>query len=159
VVLGFEHRVLHLPGRCSITWVTCQPGFFCVGYFRDRVSWTIYLGWLWTVILLVSASQVARSYWLWLSWTFNMWDSPKNFPLSFFYFQSVTFHCSVLLLLEDILAKQLPGNLIPCQLCLFSVLKPLPTLLHVIKGPYPCPISCRVVTAHQSTFSLVLWLH
>jgi hypothetical protein len=29
----------------------------------------------------------------------------------------------------------------------------------VIKGPYPCPISCRVVTAHQSTFSLVLWLH
>jgi hypothetical protein len=30
---------------------------FCVGFFRDRVSRS--LGWLWTVILLISASQVA----------------------------------------------------------------------------------------------------
>jgi hypothetical protein len=26
----------------------------------SRVSWTIWLGWLWTVILLISASRVAR---------------------------------------------------------------------------------------------------
>jgi hypothetical protein len=33
---------------------------FCVRYFQGRVSWTICLGWLWTVILLLSASWVAR---------------------------------------------------------------------------------------------------
>jgi hypothetical protein len=31
------------------------PALFCVGYFWDRVS-----GWLWTVVLLISASWVAR---------------------------------------------------------------------------------------------------
>jgi hypothetical protein len=43
-------------------WVT-PPAlffFFCEGFFWDRVSWTIYQGWLWTVILLISASWVAR---------------------------------------------------------------------------------------------------
>jgi hypothetical protein len=29
-------------------------------FFWDRVSWTICLGWLWTSILLISASWVAR---------------------------------------------------------------------------------------------------
>jgi hypothetical protein len=33
---------------------------FCSIYFGDRVSWTICLGWLRTVILPISASQVAR---------------------------------------------------------------------------------------------------
>jgi hypothetical protein len=33
---------------------------FCVGYFQDRVSQTICLGWLQTAILLISASSVAR---------------------------------------------------------------------------------------------------
>jgi hypothetical protein len=33
---------------------------FCDGFFWDRVSWTIYLDWLRTVILLISASWVAR---------------------------------------------------------------------------------------------------
>jgi hypothetical protein len=28
--------------------------------FLDRVSWTVCLGWLWTVILLISASWLAR---------------------------------------------------------------------------------------------------
>jgi hypothetical protein len=37
----------------------CQP-FFCVGYFRYRDSWTICLGWHQTMILLISASWVAR---------------------------------------------------------------------------------------------------
>jgi hypothetical protein len=36
-----------------------QP-FFGDGLFWDRVSWTICLGWLWTKILLISASWVAR---------------------------------------------------------------------------------------------------
>jgi hypothetical protein len=30
------------------------------GYFQDRFWWTICLGWLWTLILLICASQVAR---------------------------------------------------------------------------------------------------
>jgi hypothetical protein len=33
---------------------------FLVGYFQDRVWWTIYPGWLQTDILLISASWVAR---------------------------------------------------------------------------------------------------
>jgi hypothetical protein len=36
-----------------------QP-FFVEGFFRDRVSWIVCPGWLWTVILLISASWVAR---------------------------------------------------------------------------------------------------
>jgi hypothetical protein len=32
----------------------------CSGYFGDEVSRTICLGWSWTVILLISASQVVR---------------------------------------------------------------------------------------------------
>jgi hypothetical protein len=31
-----------------------------VAYFQDRVSGTIFLGWLQTMILLISASQVAK---------------------------------------------------------------------------------------------------
>jgi hypothetical protein len=31
-----------------------------VGYFWDRVSWTICPGWLWNMILLISPSQVTR---------------------------------------------------------------------------------------------------
>jgi hypothetical protein len=33
---------------------------FFVGYFQDRVSQTICPGWLWTIVLLISASWVAR---------------------------------------------------------------------------------------------------
>jgi hypothetical protein len=33
---------------------------FCSGSFGDGVSWTIYPGWPWTLILPISASQVAR---------------------------------------------------------------------------------------------------
>jgi hypothetical protein len=36
-----------------------HKSFFYNGFFQDRVSWTICLGWLWTVILLISASWVA----------------------------------------------------------------------------------------------------
>jgi hypothetical protein len=36
------------------------PAFFCDGFFQDRVSWTSCPGWLQTVILLISASWVAR---------------------------------------------------------------------------------------------------
>jgi hypothetical protein len=40
-------------------WAT-PPALFCDGFFQDRGSWTICLGWLRTVILLISASWVAR---------------------------------------------------------------------------------------------------
>jgi hypothetical protein len=36
------------------------PAFLVNGFFRDRVLWTICLGWLQTAILLISASWVAR---------------------------------------------------------------------------------------------------
>jgi hypothetical protein len=36
------------------------PSLFCDGYFRDRVSQTVCPGWLWTAILLISASWVVR---------------------------------------------------------------------------------------------------
>jgi hypothetical protein len=39
---------------------TLQPGLFCKQFFQDRVSRVICPGWLWTVILLISASWVAR---------------------------------------------------------------------------------------------------
>jgi hypothetical protein len=41
-------------------WTTL-PDLFCEGFFfPDTVSWTICLAWLWTAILLISASWVAR---------------------------------------------------------------------------------------------------
>jgi hypothetical protein len=56
---GFELRPSYLLGRCSATWATLPALFlFGVGYFQDRVSWTISLGWLETVTLLISVSQV-----------------------------------------------------------------------------------------------------
>jgi hypothetical protein len=50
-ILGFELRVYILSYSTS-------P--FCVGFFWGRVSWTVCPGWLRTVILLISASWVAR---------------------------------------------------------------------------------------------------
>jgi hypothetical protein len=44
---------------CTIAWAT-RPVHFCSGYFEDGVWWTTCLGWLGTLILLISASQVAR---------------------------------------------------------------------------------------------------
>jgi hypothetical protein len=38
--------------QCSTTWVT-QTALFCVGFFWDRSSQTIWLGWLQTTILLI----------------------------------------------------------------------------------------------------------
>jgi hypothetical protein len=50
-VLGFELRAYTL---------THSNNSFCVRYFHDRVLWTICPDWLWTSILLISASWVAR---------------------------------------------------------------------------------------------------
>jgi hypothetical protein len=36
-----------------------QP-FFVIDFFQNRVSWTVCLDWLWTLILLIAASWVAR---------------------------------------------------------------------------------------------------
>jgi hypothetical protein len=46
-------------GRCSTTWAP-PPALFCVGYFWERVSPSICLGWPQTAILLISASWVVR---------------------------------------------------------------------------------------------------
>jgi hypothetical protein len=35
-----------------------------MGFIQDRISWTICRGWPWTLILPISASQVAR----WIAW-------------------------------------------------------------------------------------------
>jgi hypothetical protein len=42
-----------------IPWAT-PPAIFCVGFFWNRVSWTVCPGWLQTLILLISASWAAR---------------------------------------------------------------------------------------------------
>jgi hypothetical protein len=59
VVLGSEVKTSCLPGRPSTIWATLLA-LFCDGYFRNRVLRTICSGWLWTVILLISDSWVAR---------------------------------------------------------------------------------------------------
>jgi hypothetical protein len=41
-------------------WAT-PPDLFCEEFFQNRVSWTICLSRLWTSILLISASWVAKS--------------------------------------------------------------------------------------------------
>jgi hypothetical protein len=43
----------------STPWATL-PALFCDRSFRDRVSWTVCLGWLRTTILLIPASWIAR---------------------------------------------------------------------------------------------------
>jgi hypothetical protein len=58
-VLVFELRASRLLGRCSTTWTTPPDFFFGLIISQDRVSWTICLGWLRTVILLISAPWVA----------------------------------------------------------------------------------------------------
>jgi hypothetical protein len=52
-VLGLELKASCLLGRCFMLEPLHQP--FCFGYFQDRVSQTICLGWLWTESLLISA--------------------------------------------------------------------------------------------------------
>jgi hypothetical protein len=56
------------------------PAFFSDGFFQDRVLWNICLGWLWTVILLISGSWVARitgvSYQCWAM--FNLLRTCKS---------------------------------------------------------------------------------
>jgi hypothetical protein len=47
-------------GRYSYPLSHSTSPFFNNGFFQDRISWTICLGWLWTVILLISASWAPR---------------------------------------------------------------------------------------------------
>jgi hypothetical protein len=49
--------------KCSTIWATLSA-LFCVGYFQDRVSWTVCSGWL-TMILLISSSWTAliKGHW------------------------------------------------------------------------------------------------
>jgi hypothetical protein len=55
--LGVELKVLYLQGRCSALEPHPQP--FWPGYFRYEDLRILCLGWPWTVILPISASQVA----------------------------------------------------------------------------------------------------
>jgi hypothetical protein len=48
---GFELRAYTMSHSTS---------HFCDGFFQDRVLWTIFSGWLWTLILLIPSSWVAR---------------------------------------------------------------------------------------------------
>jgi hypothetical protein len=50
-VLGLELRSYTLSH---------SPALYVLGYFRDRVLQTICPGWIWTMILMISASWVAR---------------------------------------------------------------------------------------------------
>jgi hypothetical protein len=59
VVLGLKLRVSWLLGRYPTTWHTL-PTSFNVDYILDMVLRTTCHGWPWTLILLISASLVAR---------------------------------------------------------------------------------------------------
>jgi hypothetical protein len=58
--LRFEPRALHLQSRHSTTWATPLLHFSLIT-FGKGVSWTICLGWPQTIIILISAFQVART--------------------------------------------------------------------------------------------------
>jgi hypothetical protein len=57
---GFELRALGMQNMYSNAWAT-TPVHFDLVILEIGVSQTIYLGWPWTVILPISASQVART--------------------------------------------------------------------------------------------------
>jgi hypothetical protein len=46
--------------HASPVGLTSSSLFFCEGFFQDRISQTIFLGWLWTAIVLIHASWVTR---------------------------------------------------------------------------------------------------
>jgi hypothetical protein len=57
--MGFEQRASCLLRGYSTIQAT-TPALFHVGYFWDRDLRIICLGWFWTMLLLISASWVAR---------------------------------------------------------------------------------------------------
>jgi hypothetical protein len=66
-------------------WAT-PPVLFRDGFFQDRVSWTICPSWLWTEILLISISWIARitgvSHWHWLHYLLFYGEIAQNGPAS-----------------------------------------------------------------------------
>jgi hypothetical protein len=81
-VLGFELRASSLLGRHSYHHLTIPFALFLWWIFWDRVSWTICVSWLGTVILLTSASWVARiagvSHWCLWKVYFHVWQEEKK---------------------------------------------------------------------------------
>jgi hypothetical protein len=75
---GFDLRASHVLGRCPTTWATsASPVFFLFFFFFwDRVLRTICTGWLWTAVLLISVSWVARiiGVILWHLLCFFFWE-------------------------------------------------------------------------------------
>jgi hypothetical protein len=58
-LLAFCYTEVWGMDSCPTPWAI-PPALFCDEFFWDRVLRTICLGWLWTVILLIFASWVAR---------------------------------------------------------------------------------------------------
>jgi hypothetical protein len=53
-LLAAQGFMLARQALCQLSHSTISPlPFFCIGYFRDKVSQTICLGWLQIVILLL----------------------------------------------------------------------------------------------------------
>jgi hypothetical protein len=59
-IIGGCTQGLMLAGQVLYHLSYSTSPVFCVGYFRGRISQSICLGWLPTVILLIFDSQVAR---------------------------------------------------------------------------------------------------
>jgi hypothetical protein len=83
---GFWTQGLHLePLHQPFVWK---------GFFWDRVSWTICLGWLQTAILLISISWIARitgmSHWCLVPLSFKIWLTELLLAKIFFPFQNLS---------------------------------------------------------------------
>jgi hypothetical protein len=68
---ALQLRALHLLGRHSTSWTTL-PALFCIGYFWDRVSWTIY-----------QTGFELRSSWLSASWIARIIDVSHRYSALF----------------------------------------------------------------------------
>jgi hypothetical protein len=100
IVLGFQQYYIcnlyifffcfllywSLNSGCT-PWAT-PPALFCDGFFRDRVSWTIFPSWLQTLILLISASWVvwitgvSHCHLVWHFLTLHYCDSSDKYQLT-----------------------------------------------------------------------------
>jgi hypothetical protein len=74
IIFKISHLCPGQPEPCSsYLCILCSKDdslcYQCLAIGYDRVSWTFWLGWPWTAIFLISASQVAR---------LQIWASPPG---------------------------------------------------------------------------------
>jgi hypothetical protein len=75
--------------KLALSHLSLTYSSFCFGYFGDGVLWTICPGWPPTVILPISASQVARI----VSLSHHLWASELQFNFwTFLVVGTMTFH-------------------------------------------------------------------